>query len=278
MNLHATVSKLAWSKFIDPYTPTATLAGSVRPFAEMTNSGPSTRRRVLETPPDEVMFTDRVLSDGKEIFLAGAANYDFWREEVIRIKYPVLPCDFTFKIATMLQILTNSLPSRNAYAYPHFTKGPVLDSESSKVFSAFTLYTSSIETIVKGNVVVQGSKYYRVRSDPHLDGAGFQVAEVILVADPVQSLTYVRQTGYNPSTDTITNGGSSTVTTFVEDAYISYDHTSERYADLKPGDKNITFKPTGGAPKAGETVGNYRILTLDTLSDTTFSCHCRRIV
>lgn len=276
MNLHSTVSRFSTGTFTDPYDEGAEIVGAIRPFAEVTNSGPSSRRRVLETPPDQEMFANRVIYTGEEYMIVGAENVDHWKGNVIRLKYPVLPCDFTSKLASVLQVITSTLPTRNTYAYPHYARGPIFDSESSQVFSAFTLYFSSAETVTKGMVAVQGSNYYRIRSDSHLDGASFRVAEAIQVSSPVQSLSYIRKTGYNPTTDTITNGSTTTVVAFVEDAYVAYDHTSERYAELKPGDKNITFLPTGGVPQAGETVGSYRILTIDTLTGPVYSCHCRR--
>ena len=114
-----------------------------------------------------------------------------------------------------------------------------------------------------------------MQSDPHLDGALFQVAEALLLEAPLQTLSYVKAAGYNPATDTITNGTTASVPAFVEDAYFCYDHTSERRALLKPGDKNITFNHTS-APAASDTIGGYKILSIDPLTGG-YSCHCRRV-
>lgn len=275
MNLHKTVQRFSTESISDPYGVGASFLGSIRPFNEITNSGPSSRRRILETVPTVAMFTNYVVQHAGTIYIVGGKNTDSWRGEVIRSKYPILPCDVTGRIATVQQILTAAIPAKVVYAYPHFAKRAAVEDEESEVDSRFYLYMSMAETIAKGQIVIQGSKYYRVQSDPHLDGALFQVVEALLLDSPVQTLTYVKATGYNPATDTITNGTTAPVTSFVEDAYLCYDHTSERRALLKPGDRNITFNHAS-PPVAGDTIGGYKILSIDTITGA-FSCHCRRV-
>lgn len=51
MNLHQVTAKYMTETFIDPYGVGASFKGAIRPFAEVTNSGPSSRRRILETLP-----------------------------------------------------------------------------------------------------------------------------------------------------------------------------------------------------------------------------------
>ena len=275
MNLHKTVEKFSTETLTDPYTPGASFKGAIRPFTESTNSGPSSRRRVLETTPAVTMFSNYVIQHGNTVYVVGGKNIDNWRGQQIRIKYPILPCDTASRIATVMQILTATIPSRVVYAHPHYAKRAASADEDSEVDSRFYLYMSQAETISKGKIVVQGSRYYRVNSDPYLDGALFQVVEALQLEAPVQTLTYVKATGYNPATDTITNGTTASVTAFVEDAIFAYDHTSERHAQIEPGDRNITFTHTS-APVAGDTIGGYKILTIDAISGG-FSCHCRKV-
>lgn len=275
MNLHKTVERFSTETLTDPYTVGANLKGAIRPFVDVTNSGPSSRRRILETVPSVNMFANYVVQHAGTVYIVGGKNTDSWRGEVIRAKYPILPCDVTGRIATVPQILTATIPTKVVYAYPHFAKRAAVEDEESNVDSRFYFYLSMAEAISKGQIVIQGTKYYRVQSDPHLDGALFQVVEALLLDAPVQTLTYVKDTGYNPATDTITNGTTAQVTAFVEDAYLCYDHSSERRALLKPGDRNITFNHAS-PPVAGNTIGGYKILTIDTITGA-FSCHCRRV-
>lgn len=276
MNLHNVVARYQTETFTDPYGLSPALTGAIRPFAEVTNSGPSSRRRILETLPGVTIPTDSAVRHGGVTYIVGGKNVDYWRNEEIRWKYPILPCDLTMRTGSVAQILASTLPAKIYYCYPHFVRGSVLDTESSEVWSNFSLYCSMAVPLNRNSIILTSAgKYYRLRSAPFFDGAQFQVAEALELDAPLQSLTYVRNTGYDPVTDTITSGGSTVTPCFVEDAYLAYDHTSERHAHLEPGDKTITLKPAQPV-RAGETVGEYKILTIDMDADGCSVCHCRR--
>lgn len=276
MNLHNTVARYMTETFVDPYHTATSFLGAIRPFSEVTNSGDASRRRVLETQPTVTMFSDRVIRRGSEYFLVGGLNVDMWRGAAIRHKYPLVMADMQVTIGSINEVITNVVPSRVVYAGPQYSRGTIMDSEASDTQSIFSFIFPSPEVVAKGEIVIQGSNYWKLRQAPYLDGALFLVAEAILLEAPKQTLSYVSKTGYNATTDTITNGSTTSITTFVEDAYLAYDHTSERYSELQPGDKNITCRPAA-APKPGETLGAYKILTVDTQTDGSYSCHCRRV-
>lgn len=274
MNLATTVDRFMTMQFTDPYTVGASLYGAIRPYAEGVNSSLSTRRRVLETAADTTMFADRVLSFDGDHYVAGTDNPDVHRGVVLRRKYPILPGTSTARAGSTLQTITAAIPSRSIYSYLHFVRGSVYDYESSDVRSGFDLYHSSVESFGKGSIVFISPQYYRVKNVPYIDGVGFRVAELQLVEGGLQTLSYVRATGYDPMTDTITAGTTTSVSALVEAAVTYYDHSSERHAQIEPGDMNITFKPTV-TPRAGETVGGYSILAVDVDESGCFSCHCR---
>ena len=275
MNLHKVTAKYQTETFSDPYGLSPNFKGAIRPFAEVTNSGPSSRRRILETLPGVVIPAGRIVTHNGTNYVVGGRNIDYWRNEEIRWKYPILPCDISMQVASVGQIIGSIVPAALYFCYPHFVRGSVMDTESSNVWSGFSLYCSSAAPLGRNQIAIANGIYYRIRSAPYLDGAAFQVAEVVGLDNPLQSLTYVRNTGYDPVTDTITSGSTAAVPCFVEDAYLAYDHTSERYAKLEPGDKTITFKPAQ-AVRAGETIGQYRILTIDIDAAGCSVCHCRR--
>lgn len=276
MNLSNSVKRFTLESFTDPYGTGAAILGHLSVFDDEKSSGTSTRRRILETLASYTMFSTNCVAHNGVNYIVGRPNYDYHKGAVVRVKYPIIPSDYSYKVASILQILTNTVTSTVTYAFLYQTKNAVADSETSYAVTTLTAFFQGLEAVSKGQILVSGSTYYRVKSDPYIDGAGFLNAEVLLVTTPIQTVTYTQVSGYNPTTDTITNGTSYPNTkVFVEDAYYSYQHNSERYNQLKPGDKNITFKPSI-TPKVGDLVGAYKILTVDALSDSSFSCHCRK--
>ena len=276
MNLHKSVKRFATESFTDPYNVLASaLKGRLTVFNEVTNSGQSSRRRILELQPEVSVFANNVVTLNSENFIVGYGNQDMWKGEVIRVKYPVLPVGATSKVASVYQILSAALPTRNIYGHPIFIKDVTLEKQESEVFSNFSFYFPRSEAIAKGKIVVHNnSNYYRVRNVPFVDNAGFLVADVTLLESPLQTLTFSSAGTYDPVTDTSVAPATQSVQAFVEEAYLYYDNTSERFAELKPGDKTITIKPTT-APKVSDTVGAFRILSISVDTDGCSICHCR---
>lgn len=276
MNIRTAVERFTVDTVTDPYGVEGSIKGRVSVFDDEKSSGDSTRRRILETLPTYAMFSSSCILHSSIVYLVGKPSYDYHRGSAVRVKYPIIPCDHTYKVASILQILTATLPTSNTYAFLSPSRNAVADSETSYATSLLTAYFQGLESVSKGQILITGTQYYRVKSDAVIDGAGFKVAEVIMLNNPLQTMTFTVKTGYDPITDTIVNGTVySNTKVFVEDAYYAYDRTTERYMSLKPGDKNITIKPSV-TPKAGDDIGGYKILTVDTLSDSSFSCHCRR--
>lgn len=274
MNLHRTVERFAVDPFVDPYNPTNILRGAVRPFNDVTNSGPSTRRLILETAPSETMFAKSIVTRDGAPFIAAAPNPDYWRGEKLRIKYPLLPCS-AGKIGTVLQAITNTVPTTAVYCYPHYTKRQSVVAQESDWSSEFSLFLSPTEAVTKGQLFIQGNTYYHIRSVPYIDGAGFLVAPASLLDTPVRTLTLTPTQAYSPASDTTPAGTPETVTAFVEEAFLAYDNTSERYTTLKPGDKTITIKPIMTL-KVGYLIGSYKVLSIDVGAGGESMCLCRR--
>lgn len=276
MNLHRLIHRFFTEAFTDPYTPaTPPIYGAVRSYVDRSNSEPSSRRRILEVSPDTTLFSSGVVRNDGLNYIYGYCNIDMWDGSIIRHKYPILPAEQVFKAATANQVLTSALPTHDIYGYFHFLKGAFIPAQESTMFSDFSIYCSSAETLAKGLIIVTASKYYRAHGSPFLDGAGFQVIKVMELDAPLQTLSYVRGSGYDPATDSFTVGSTTSIPAFVEEAYLAYDNTSPRFTQLAPGDRAITVKPAS-PPRVGEKIGSYRILSIDTDADGCSVCHCRK--
>lgn len=275
MDLKKAVERFGTETYADIYNLSSTFSGKISVFNEVTNSGESARRRVLETLPSVSIPSNRVIIRNGETFIIGHGNHDEWRGEALRTKYPVLPILATSKVCSLNQILTNSLPSKLVYGSINFTKNLSLELQESEVGSNFSFFFPYTETVNKGNIIVHNSNaYYRVRNVPYVDAAGFLVADCVYLESPVQSLLFSTSGGYDPATDTIINPASSTIACFVEEAYLFYDKSSLRAEAVKPGDKSISCKPVI-TPNPGNTLGSYTVLSVDTDTDGVFNCHCR---
>lgn len=275
--LHTVIRRFFVEAFTDPYTPlAAAIQGKVSVFNEVTNSGQSAPRRILETAPNVTIPSNNVVARGSEYFIVGHKNVDQWRGTDIRFKYPILKTLYTAKVCSIFQIITNALPSRTVYGRPSFARDLSLELQESELQSTFSFFFPKTESVSKGQIVVYNSnEYYRVRGVPYVDNAGFLVADVVQIESPVQSLSFASTGGYDPTTDVIAVASTTTVTSFVEEAYLFYDNTSERFEEIKPGDKCITCKPAT-TPKTGDTIGGYRILAVDPGTSAVSHCHCRK--
>lgn len=274
MNLKKTIQRFNTETFTDTYGIGTSFKGKVSVFNEVTNSGVASRRRILETLPDVTLPSSQTIQSNGDNFIVGYGNKDVWRSEVLRIKYPILPVGTASRQASIAQVITNTVPTTLYYGHPSFVSDIKMELQESDLQTAFAFFFPSNTTVQRGSIIIQGSNYYKVRGIPFVDNAGFLTTDVILLDSPVQTLTFSSDGGYDPVTDTIAVASTQSLTAFVEEAYLSYDNTSERFQVIKPGDKAITIKPTV-TPKAGDDIGDFKILSIDVV-DTAYYCHCRR--
>lgn len=276
MNLLKAVERFTIDTVTDPYGVENPIKGRLIVFNDDVRPGPNFRRRVLETLPSYAMFSSNCLTHKGKNYIAGSPNSDHYKGQALRVKYPVIPCDNVYNLGTVRQILTDTVPTRAIYASLNPTRNMVADAQTSYAVTSLTALLQQHEQIFKSQILFTGTTYYRVKSDAVIDGNGFKSVEVVLLSAPYQLMTFTVNSGYDVASDTVVNGASySNTRVFVEDAYYSYDHTSERFSQIKPGDKNITFVPQV-PPKASDLIGGYKILSIDLLSDGSYSCHCRR--
>lgn len=275
MNLKKTIQRFNTEEFTDAYGIGSNFFGKISVFNEVTNSGEASRRRILETLSEVILPASKVIKGNGGNYIVGHPNSDEWRGEILRYKYPILPVDATSHITTITQVITGNIPATVSYGTPLFAKDIKLELQESYVVNSFNFFFPSNTLLVKGDVILHAStSYYKVRDIPYLNSAGFLVADTVLLDSPVQSLTFSSSGGYDPVTDSIAVVSTQSITCFVEEAYLAYTHTSERYQKIEPGDKVITIKPSV-TPKTGGSIGDYGILSIET-NGTAFTCHCRK--
>lgn len=275
MNLLRSVERFAFDDVTDPYGVGSPMKGRLSVFDDEKSSGVSTRRRVLETLPSYVMYPTMCVTHNGVIYIVGEGNYDRHRDVTIRIKYPVIPCDTASYIASVEEILSNTVTTTPTYAFYDPSRNAVADSETTFPVSIFSVLMPAYENISVRDILVYDGKYFRVRSVGFIDGAGFQVVEANLVEDPLQSMTFEQKSGYDPITESMVTGASypSTVT-FVESIYYNYIHKNERFVDVQPGDKVIT-SVLAVVPKSGDMFDDFKVLSVSTVGTSTYACHCR---
>ena len=218
MRLKQTVTKFATEIFTDVYDPSVTFVGKIRIFSEVTNSGPATQRRILETPFGESIPSERVVAaPNGQIFIVADPNYDFWNNEPIRVKYPVLPPDGIFSAGSIAEVLTGTEPETQLYAYPYYVRRVPDETEQSDFFGGFELYFSKTKKFSAGTIIHSDTDYFRLKVDSWIEGAGFSMAETVKLDNPVQVFDIAKnQNSYDPITDTYSPAVTSGVTCFVE--------------------------------------------------------------
>ena len=129
--------------------------------------------------------------------------YDYYRGNAVRVKYQIVPCSGSFKVCSASQVITDSLPASVVYSSLRKIESSVVAVESP--FSSIRVLATfqNLESVAKGQILVTGSDYYRVMSDSYIDGAGFKVAEAILLNSPVGVVHFYSSSGYDVTTDAI---------------------------------------------------------------------------
>jgi hypothetical protein len=120
-------------------------------------------------------------------------------------------------------------------------------------------------------------KYYRLKTDTWADGAGFSVAQAILIENPLRTLSVViNGTAYNATTDSYVAGTPANVLCFVEPLREDYEFVSPAFESVKPGDKAISLLKAAATVKANDIVGDYKIVSVRD-QGTWLTCHGRNI-
>lgn len=278
MELRDAVTLFATESFIDVYSPSTVFSGKLNPFAEVTNSGSASQRRILETPDGVTIPIQRVIqSPSGEKFIVADANVDYWDGQVIRYKYPVYPVDTIGMVGSIGKTLAGTQPDTSVYAYPFYIGTAADVEEKSDYLSRFELYFSSVKVFYRGQILKFGADYYRFKSDTTVDGAGFAVAPAVKLETPMQVFTIKTSgTTYNSVTDTYVQMSYVGVTCFVEPLKQDYEFVTPSFTSIEAGDLAISVLKTVLTPAVNDVIGNYKVLSIRTASDYV-TCQCRNM-
>lgn len=277
MDLIDVVREFATVSFNNPLAedPTETVVmGKVSPFNEVTNSGSAAQRRIIETPPDQIVPEERILQlPSGQIFIVGHGSEDYWDTKVIRIKYPALPTDTKGSYGTIGSILAEE-ELKELFVVPHFVRRDTDEKVRSDYLASYQLQFSSFNTMNKGEVLVWKGKYFRVRMDSSIDTAGFGISESLLLEDPVSTITVTPEGAFDPVTETMSGGEPKEIKVFTEEIGEDYIHEHPAFTKPKAGDKAISVLKSDMVPTIGTDLGEYKVLSIEDRGDFT-TCHCR---
>lgn len=278
MELKDAVSLLSTEVFSDAFDGLTTFNGKVNPFSEITTSGETSRRRILETPVTEDIPASRVIeSYHGEKFIVADANPDFWNGEYIRYKYPLLPVTQMGAVGTIGSTMSASQPDQQVYCYPYFVRREPLNEERSDYLSGYELYFPNVKKFNRGDILNLGSDYYRCKTDTWVGGAGYSIAQGVKLESPIQVFDIELQSGvYDPITDTFSPTTVPTVECFVEPLNQDYEFVSPSFVAIEAGDKAISVIKTAADPSVNDRIGDYRIQSIRDFG-TWVTCQCRRM-
>ncbi len=265
MKLTDTVKYFTTEIFTSAFDVNTTFNGKINPFAEVTNSGSTASRRILETEFGTSIPAGRVvISPAAEKYIVANKNIDFWGGSAVRAKYPILPVSVMGSVGSVSEVLADSIADEAVYCYPFFARRIPNDKERSDYFTGYELYFSSEKTFIRSDIVVLGGDHYRLTTDTWIDSAGYSVAQSVKLEDPMQDLDFVGNSAYNPVTDTYTLTTISDVTCLVEYIELDYVHEALGYKKLEVGDRAISFLKSEVASCAvGDSIGDYEIMSVD---------------
>jgi hypothetical protein len=269
MNLDDVALFFNETTFQDTYG-TATFEGQVLAFEDVTRSGSSSKRRILEVGPDVSLPTQLTITEESgQTYIVGSPAEDYFQSSVIRVKHVIIPTSETVDIRSIGEVLADSGGTEDVYVDFVQLKRTTVEDDSDRYVS-FEALATSYYSIEGGDILTDGVTFYRSREDSWIDEAGFTRVETVRLDDPLQQLTVESQGGsYDPVTDDYTITSTPNVSCFVEHIQFDFQHVALGYPSLEDGDKAISFlKSQVPTVKAGDKVGDYVVKNIS--DETTF--------
>ena len=277
MRLKDTVSMFSTETFIDVFDSSTSFIGKVNPFAEVSNSGVSSQRRILETPVSEIIPPGRVIvSPSEETYIVADINHDYWHGEVIRHKYPILPVDLMGAAGDIGTTLSAAQPDLQVYAFPYFVRREINEVERSDFLSGYEIHFSKVKSFLRGDIIQLNNDFYRLKTDTWLDGAGFSVAQAVKIENAVQSFDLsTSRNVYDSVTDSYGGTATSGADCFVEELEQDYEFVTVSFTGVEAGDKAISVLKTDATMTVNDLIGSHRVLGIRDFADYV-TCQCRK--
>lgn len=278
MNLEDVALFFNETTFQDTYG-TDTFEGQVLPYEDVTRSGSSSKRRILEVGPDVVIPSQKTITEESgQTYIVGSASEDYFSSSVIRVKHVAIPVYGTYFIRDIGQVLDNAGGILDVYPDLTQLKRTTVEDDSDRYLS-FECYLPSFYSVGRGHIISDGVTFYRCREDSWEGEAGFSTVEVVRLDDPIQSMSYQGQgTVYDPIEDNYTPPATvPNVSCFVEHIMFDFQHEALGYPKIEEGDKAISFlKSQVPTASVGDQVGDYVIKTVDEYPDY-WTAHGRKV-
>lgn len=276
MELSGAVTLFAKEKFVDATDPLKFVVGKLNPFAEVTNSGASSRRRILETPIDQVMPESYVVvtPSGQDLIVA-ERNVDYWGGNPIRFKYSTLPVDVIGHVGNIGEVLADTPEFPDVYCYPYFSRRETDNEERADFLPGYVLYFPKTRVFNRSLIFTDDNKFYRLRTDTWVDGAGFSSAQAILIEDPKQVHTVdLRKGSYDPVNNVYSPVVKDDVTVFVEDMSDAFEFENISAKKVEVGDRAVSVLKSAADIEVNDVIGPWKVLALKD-HGTYKTAHCR---
>lgn len=273
IDLYDTAELSNTTPFIDTYG-SSIIYGAVLLYNDSTRSGSSAGRRILKFSPSDEIPLERTLTNQltDEVFILASPEYDSYRGQLIRVKYPSLKA----RVAELLSIndVLLSNDGTEIYVDVNYLRRTIYEDQSEFGHGVY-IYFSSYYDISYGDIVKVGNSYYRARSDSRIDELGLHVVEAVQLDSPVSSLDIHVKGTYDPVTETDDGSDYLSTTVFIESASIDFVNLNRSFVKVEDGDKVISVsKSDVSSIVVGSTIGSYNVVSV-TDRTTFWSCHCR---
>lgn len=270
MELSGAVELLTTEHFFSVFDPTIAFKGRINPFAEVTNSGSSAQRRILETPISEMIPAGRVISGPEGIkYIVANQSVDYWNGSPIRHKYSILPTTTIGAVGNIGETLAGVQPDKEVYTYTYFVRREISEGESSDYLSGYEIYFPSVKFFTRGMIVKVGNDFYRLKTDTWVDGAGYCVAQALRLESPMVIMTIEHKDtgGYDAASDTFSTEVITSVLAFVEPLIHDFEFISPSFSKVEVGDVAISILKSSAVLEPGDLAGGYKVLAVRDLGD-----------
>ena len=250
-------------------------------FTDNTRSGPTTKRRVIEVAPETTIPTRYTVYEalsGNRWILADTPSYDYYKSQIIRVKYPALLVKGSAtQIRTIAQVLADSGGVTDAYVDISYVRRDYAP-EQSNFEAGYDMLYSPYYTVETGNVIVHEGVYYFARQEGRLDDVGVRAVELLRLEDPVTTMDIYHE---DPdSYDSATNAYDTTpylnTSVFVITKFFDFLIEALGGPQLEDGDLSIYFlKSVVPVISPGDLVGDYRVIAV-TDQTSCWQAHCRK--
>lgn len=248
---------------------TVEFRAQVTPFNDVTRSSEVSRRRIMEIAPEIVAPEVVIMQSTGEEFIVSTPVVDVFNGEPIRKKHVLNPIYAEYSYANPLTILS-LLPASVHKGSIHYVKRVII-TDRSEYFGGYSIVFPTSITPLAGAIIWAGSDYFFALEDSHIDDIGFSVTNCMKLTSPVQDLTLVNKSAYNPITETYTSVPTTNVKCIVIPREKDFFNSREDADKNLDGDVTIT---TLHPCAAGDQVGVYMVISVS-IEGALNHLHCR---